>query len=625
MIGKALTHSITVIVGLKLDHEWVPEGYLAREDVSKQRAAIDTALARLKTRYIDKMLDIQNFSPIPYACFVADVGLLQRLDHDDEVTSIELNELGSVGLRQSAPLVGATAAWSAGYDGTGQTIAIVDTGIDKTHPFLSGKVVAEACSSNPEFGVSSSTVCPNGQTQMVGTDAGVNCNVSISGCSHGTHVAGIAAGSSTTDGIWGIARGAKLISVQVFHRVDDQSVCLSFGDSTPCAETSVRDIAAGLNQVADFAQQFQIAAVNISIQFQNFFSTREICRTSQPAVGTAIQNLRSRGIAVVGITGNYGNKSALAWPGCIPGVIDVGASTKDDAVAGFSDSTSELDLLAPGDGNATHPGITSSVPGGGYAAYWGTSMAAPHVAGALAILRQKSPSASAGLLLSDLATTGVLLSDPQNQVTKPRINILAALSADHTPPSPPGSLVAAPTAPTSVSLSWTASSDEHGIGQYSVQRRSFSTASFIEVGTSTSLSYADTSVAANSTYQYQIKAVDTSGNMSAASNSVRATTILFSDDPLMVLTTSIRGVHVTELRSAVDSLRTFASLSAATWTDSVPFGIIIKATHIQELRDRLGEALSALGITPPPYTDPSLSPGVSIKGIHVVEIRRNTK
>ncbi len=623
LLGKASEHPISVMVGLKLNRDWIPEGYLSAAAVKDQRAAIEAAAAKFAEKYSDKKLDLRTFTPLRFVGITADVDLLQRLDLDDAITSIEFDSVGSPGLRQSAPLVNAPTAWTAGYTGAGQTVAIIDSGVDKTHPFLSGKVVSEACFS------SSLTLCPSGVSPEIGPGAGVNCNVSITGCSHGTHVAGIAAGSSNADSIWGIARNANVISIQVMHRVDAPASCSP--DTAPCARYFYSDLTNALNHVASIRSQFTIAAVNMSLQSQDFFSTRSQCGSADTLLRDAIVNLRSFGIAVVGITGNFSNKSALCLPGCIPGIIDVGASTKNDAVAGFSDSTSEFDLLAPGgNGNPVDTeDILSSVPGSTYAYDWGTSMAAPHVTGALALLRQKSPLASHDTLLQDLVSTGIPLTDPLTSppVTKPRIDVWAALAnADHTNPTAPTGLVAAAVSSTSISLSWNASSDEHGISRYSVRRRTSSSQPFTEVGTTVSTSYSDTLVSASTTYQYQVVALDTSNNTSAPSNSDLAATFVYSDDPLAAQATLIRSAHIDELRTAVTSIRSFAGLFAPTWTDPSLAGAVCKAIHIQELRDRLGEALTTLGISVPTYTDPTLTPGVTtIVTAHVDEIRRNTK
>lgn len=97
---------------------------------------------------------------------------------------------------------------------------------------------------------------------------------------------------------------------------------------------------------------------------------------------------------------------------------------------------------------------------------------------------------------------------------------------------------------------------------------------------------------------------------------------VFTDDPLVAGTTTIKAVHITELRDAVNQLRSRAGLAAAVWTDAQLAGVIIKAVHITELRARLDEARTALGMSNPAYTDPTLSPNSTlIKAAHIQELR----
>lgn len=100
----------------------------------------------------------------------------------------------------------------------------------------------------------------------------------------------------------------------------------------------------------------------------------------------------------------------------------------------------------------------------------------------------------------------------------------------------------------------------------------------------------------------------------------------FTDDPLVAGVTTIKAVHITELRQTVDQLRARAGLPASVWTDTQLSGNIIKAVHITELRARLNEARAALGLSNPAYTDPTLSVGSTpIKAAHVQELRDRVK
>lgn len=95
---------------------------------------------------------------------------------------------------------------------------------------------------------------------------------------------------------------------------------------------------------------------------------------------------------------------------------------------------------------------------------------------------------------------------------------------------------------------------------------------------------------------------------------------VFTDDPLTAGVT-IKAVHVTELRNAVNQARSLAGLGAASWAESVTSGVTIKAAHIVELRTRLGEARAALGLSAANYTDPNLTAGITVKAAHLQELR----
>src|SRR5262249_37981089 len=121
------------------------------------------------------------------------------------VKRVVLDALHAPSLPQSVPLIGGDQAWSRGFDGTGAVVAILDTGVESTHPFLGGKVVEEACYSS-NFSGHSITLCPNGSTQQTGPGAGPCCPLPRR--RHGTLVGGIAArperrGAATAGGaVW---------------------------------------------------------------------------------------------------------------------------------------------------------------------------------------------------------------------------------------------------------------------------------------------------------------------------------------------------------------------------------------------------------------------------------------
>ena len=136
-----------------------------------------------------------------------------------------------------------------------------------------------------------------------------------------------------------------------------------------------------------------------------------------------IDNLRSIGVATVVASGNSGYRNRVSAPACVSSAVSVGSTGNDDQVSWFSNVASFLSLLAPGDG------IVSSLAGGGFEAFSGTSMAAPHVAGAWALMRQAAPGTSVTAILNAFRQTGLPVADTRilGKVTVPRIRILRAM------------------------------------------------------------------------------------------------------------------------------------------------------------------------------------------------------
>jgi chitodextrinase len=201
--------------------------------------------------------------------------------------------------------------------------------------------------------------------------------------------------------------------------------------------------------------------------------------------------------------------------------------------------------------------------------------------------------------------------------------IISVNSSNALPPGAPSNLVATASSTSSVSLSWSAGSGS--IDHYEIQRATSKNGPFTTLSNTTSTSFTDSGLSSSTTYIYRVRAVDANGNYSDFSNTDIATTIVFTDDPLVAGTTIVKAVHMTELRSAVNAVRAAAGLSAATWTDSSLTGVQIKAVHISELRSNLDAALSGLGLSTGSYTD-SLTPGSTIvKAVHITELRARVK
>jgi hypothetical protein len=140
------------------------------------------------------------------------------------------------------------------------------------------------------------------------------------------------------------------------------------------------------------------------------------------------------------------------------------------------------------------------------------------------------------------------------------------------------------------------------------------------------ISWYDTNLSNGNTYAYRVRAKDYIGNTGSYSARDIATLLTYSNDPLAAGTDLIRSQHFTEMRQAVASVRTCAGLGAPTWTDSNLSGVQVKAIHLTEIRDQLNEALDSLAVPRPSYTDASIVSGVTVvKATHIQEIRNKLK
>jgi hypothetical protein len=179
-------------------------------------------------------------------------------------------------------------------------------------------------------------------------------------------------------------------------------------------------------------------------------------------------------------------------------------------------------------------------------------------------------------------------------------------------------VVATATSATNVDVTWTAVS---GAVSYEIYRRA-APGSYSLIGTSSVPSYSDPTVTAGKAYLYAVKSVDATPTTSALSAPDLATTFFFTDPALTGVL--IKAIHITELRTAINTLRTLAGLSAFSFTDSsLTVGVTtIKAAHINELRTALSAVFTALGFTPATYTDPTLVAGTTVvKAVHVQDLR----
>jgi len=409
--------TIPVIIGLNTDYK--VEGKLTSSKINTQKDKIrqdqDSLIGFLSNYKVD---NIHKFKHISAIAMNVDRRSLERLESSPLVSMISEDILHEALLTQSVPLVGAPAAWISGASGQGQAVAVLDSGVEKTHSMLSGKIIAEACFSSDETSpFVSSSVCPGGGEEETGSGTGVPCLVN--GCDHGTHVAGIVAGNDVT--IQGVAKDANIISIQIFSEFPNQSECKTL--PTPCILAYTSDIVKGLDHVMTLSNTLDISSVNLSIGGGSY--TSEAACDTDPNnffLKQLIDQLRYVGIATVASSGNDGSDDSLITPACISSAISVGSTTKLDVVSSFSNSAIFLDLLAPGSS------ITSSILNNQFGVKSGTSFAAPHVAGAWAILKSGDNSATVVEVLNSLKNTGFLITDSRNGFSFPRIQVNDALN-----------------------------------------------------------------------------------------------------------------------------------------------------------------------------------------------------
>lgn len=408
---------------------------LGARPVARARTAVRATADAVLDDLGHRPVALKTASSMPLMAFHATADELETLASnplvesvvEDVVVSVAATSTrGAAGGQQLKPgwdfkRVRAGTAHANGVTGNGQYVAVLDTGVDVTNPLLANDVVVEACFAT---GLSGLGECPNGGLQQVGVGAATPCEYTSS-CAHGTHVA------HTAVGRFGVAKGAQAIAVNVFHREDN--------NGQPTTRSFTSDQIWALSMISQMQTAgWSIAAVNMSLAGGSFSS---YCDTGSETsdIGKAIDYLRLQGITTVVSTGNDDNAEGVGQPSCFRGALSVGNTTLTkkgkDAVfggtSGGSNSAPPLDILAPG------TDICSAVPASldddgsvdGWQCGWiGTSMAAPQVAGALALLRQLQPTATPDQMEIALKGSGPAVKDSRNGIVRKRLDVWQALN-----------------------------------------------------------------------------------------------------------------------------------------------------------------------------------------------------
>ncbi|MEU2610714.1 S8 family serine peptidase [Micromonospora sp. NPDC007271] len=228
--------------------------------------------------------------------------------------------------------------------GAGVAVYVLDTGIDVAHPDFGGRAA-------------------NGYDFVENDTVAQDCN------GHGTHVAGTVGGTKH-----GVAKDVQLVAVRVLD-------CAGGGNS--------EQVVAGIDWVTANAAKPAVANMSLGVS--------EIDKAVNDAVARSI----AAGVTYAVAAGNDGQDACNFSPASVPAAITVGATDQVDFRAWFSNYGRCLDTFAPG------VGVVSTVPGGRTAVMSGTSMAAPHVAGAAALLLEANPTWAPQQVRDSIVTTGI--------------------------------------------------------------------------------------------------------------------------------------------------------------------------------------------------------------------------
>jgi subtilisin family serine protease len=451
---------------------------------------------------------ITRYSFLPLARMAVPAAFLPALAGDPRVDAVAPIRAVHALDAEGKALMNVPAVQAQGFTGAGIGIAILDTGVDYTHPELS----------------------PVGVKTIRLKDTVNNDDDPMDDDGHGTSCAGIAAGSFT-----GTAPGATVVAVKV---LDDQGN--SQNDSVLAGIDAVLASVNGGNPY-----NIRVASMSFGGYDPTAWPPKAgTCDDVSPDYFQAFQSLHDAGVLPIVAAGNGGCTVGVAWPACLSNALAVGAvfdanlgfrsysklncaggtcsnsSTGADIVACYSDSGDKLDVWAPA-GCATAP----SLGGGTEACFDGTSAATPYVAGVAALIGQAVPNVSTTDLRAAIRETGKDITDSRNSITRKRVDAAAALlqlggaCAAPAVPTGVGTDKATSCAGQSIVVSWT---QVQGAASYTVQvatDASFGSAQSFNA-TTTSFTYVPSSQTPQILY-FRVGAAAACGSSSAYSTAAQ--------------------------------------------------------------------------------------------------------
>lgn len=415
-LGRAVARSVLdreVVEAIEVDGEVRILAVFASEPGAAASARSDAARARLAE--MGGYRPGGRFAHIPALVGEVDARALAALVADPFVLRVSIDRRVTAQLAQSVPLVNLDWMRAGGFTGSGATVAIVDTGVDRTHADLAGSVIDEYCYCDDGL-VTPFGCCPDGSDEQGGVGSAQDDH------GHGTRVAGIV----TSDGVHadlGGAPDAVLVSVKVL-------------DSSGGGYVS--DVLLGLGWVR--TNHPGIEVLNMSLGSGLYVGDCDEADADTMAYALAVDQLRATGTLVVAGSGNNGSGTQMIAPACVADAISVGAvwdqnlgsqswfgcndpTTTPDQVTCWSNSSTTTDILAPG------ARMTSSKLNGTTVTLAGTSYATPIVSACAAILADEYPSATLADLETALTTSSVSVLDAKSGLSYPRVDCVAAYHA----------------------------------------------------------------------------------------------------------------------------------------------------------------------------------------------------
>ncbi|MBI2549431.1 S8 family serine peptidase, partial [Candidatus Woesearchaeota archaeon] len=322
------------------------------------------------------------------------------------------------GLDKSRKEIHADIINEAGIRGKDFAVCIIDDGIDYTHPNLGG--------------CNFTTNINDGSCGRVigGYDFGDNDNNPIPSelLHHGTHVAGIV--SSDDDKYLGIAPESKIIAI----KVEKDNGSAGFDTKEAYFDFGFTNIEKGLQWCINNATKYRIAVISMSVGLPNATSGLNENCTDYYHLQDEINNAVSNGISVIVASGNGEFIDGLYYPSCLPNVTSVGSYSSWKRISEFSNRGENLDLVAPGEK------IRSTKEGGGFSnifndigfGFWtsGTSFSAPHVTGAVLLMKQFDPALKPYEIEDIFKKTGDDIFDPKTFLRYKGINLQKAFQLD---------------------------------------------------------------------------------------------------------------------------------------------------------------------------------------------------